>query len=167
MEQFVEYLKSIWAYISSAEVLGTISFGSLLTFIIQIFTKNWQVKKANAKYGAKEAELKAIKESYDKLKEDSEKTIKEITNIYMQSVELVKELHTNALAQNEAMVTAFNNSNLNASAKREVEKILNNIIAPTTEVENQNNAPTPVSNAVNEVVENEVVENESKIIRIK
>lgn len=168
MESVLEFLNNIWDYISSAEVLGTISFSSILAFIIQFFTKSWQLRKANAKYGAKADELEKIKQVYDKYITKADETVKELSQQYVAMANLVKELHQNAINQNEALRTAFNSSNLVTSAKREVEKILLELKTPVAEVEIQKDTPTPISNAVNEVVENEVVENEQqKIVRIK
>lgn len=167
MENFVEFIKNIWEYISSAEVLGTISFGSIVTFIVSFFTKNWQIKKANAKYGAKEKEIKLIKEEYDKLKVNSEATIKEITSLYMQAVELISDIHTNAINQNEALKIAFNNSNLKASAQLEVAKILSQIKPIPRANETLTIDTTPIPNAGTMVVEDSKVGENNEIIRIK
>ena len=164
MNSIVEFLNSIWDYISSAEVLGTISFGSVVTFIITFFTKNWQTKKANAKYGAKCEELKVVQEAYDKYIVKSDETVELLAQKYLEVAKVAELLVENAKAQNEAMRTAFNNSNLVASAKKEVEQLL--LAFQTTTVQEdeiKEDVQTPISNAVNEAVDNE----ESKIIRIK
>lgn len=164
MNNIVDFLNSIWEYISSAEVLGTISFGSVVTFIITFFTKNWQTKKANAKYGAKCEELKVVQEAYNKFVTNADDTVKELASKYLEVTNMVQMMVENAKAQNEAMRIAFNNSNLVASAKKEVEILLQAFqTTAVQEDEIKEDVQIPISNAVNEVVENE----ETRIIRIK
>lgn len=164
MNNIVDFLNSIWEYISSAEVLGTISFGSVVTFIITFFTKNWQTKKANAKYGAKCEELKVVQEAYNKFVTNADDTVKELASKYLEVTNMVQMMVENAKAQNEAMRIAFNNSNLVASAKKEVEILLKAFqTTAVQEDEIKEDVQIPISNAVNEVVENE----EARIIRIK
>ena len=164
MNNIVDFLNSIWEYISSAEVLGTISFGSVVTFIITFFTKNWQTKKANAKYGAKCEELKVVQEAYNKFVTNADDTVKELASKYLEVTNMVQMMVENAKAQNEAMRIAFNNSNLVASAKKEVEILLKAFqTTAVQEDEIKEEVQIPISNAVNEVVENE----ETRIIRIK
>lgn len=164
MNNIVDFLNSIWEYISSAEVLGTISFGSVVTFIITFFTKNWQTKKANAKYGAKCEELKVVQEAYNKFVTNADDTVKELASKYLEVTNMVQMMVENAKAQNEAMRIAFNNSNLVASAKKEVEILLQAFqTTAVQEDEIKKDVQIPISNAVNEVVEDE----ESRIIRIK
>ena len=168
MEWFINAIKEVYNWFTSLEGVGTITLGSIVTFVIQNILKNRSIIKANAKYSGLSNEYqefqKEAKKTIEYFKKQNEQYQLIIDDIY----ELAIKLNENAKAQNEAMRTAFNNSNLNASAKQLVEKYLKPLIETVVqEDEIQKDAPTPISNAVNEVVENEVVENESKIIRVK
>ena len=171
MNNFIEFLNQIWSYISSTEVTGVISFGSIATFIIQAFLSKWQTKKANAKYGAKEAELAALKEAYNKYVTNAELTVKELGAKYVEATKVIQEIHQNMLNQNEALKTAFDNSNINASAKKIVQEYLKPIKTNVGEDEISKVDTLPISNAVTEEqaeqAEKEEVQNEGKIYRVK
>lgn len=169
MNNIIEFLKQIWEYISSAEVTGVISFGSIATFIIQAFISKWQTKKANAKFGAKQEELIALKEAYNQYVVNAEQTVKQLGDKYLEATQLIQVVYNNMLNQNEALKTAFDNSNINASAKKLVDEYLKPIEIVVQEDEIKKDDQLPISNAVVEeqTEKEEVANNEAKIYRVK
>lgn len=169
MEWIINAIKEGYNWVVSLEGIGTVTLGSILTFVIQNVLKNRSLLKANAKYNALSGEYKKFKEDSNKSIEFFKKSAEQYQLILDDVYDLAIKLNENAKAQNEAMITAFNNSNLNASAKKLVEEYLKPIIITVVqEDEIKKDVSLPISNAVNEVVPNEVVENEQqKIIRIK
>jgi PIN domain nuclease of toxin-antitoxin system len=169
MEWIINAIKEGYNWVVSLEGIGTVTLGSILTFVIQNVLKNRSLLKANAKYNALSTEYKKFKDDANKSIEFFKKSAEQYQLILDDVYDIAIKLNENAKAQNEAMLTAFNSSNLNYSAKKEVEKYLKPIITTVVqEDEIKKDVSLPISNAVNEVVPNEVVENEQqKIIRIK
>ena len=90
-----------------------------------------------------------------------EEIVKTLEAKYNESQQIIKEVNNILGNQSEALKVAFNNSNLNASAKKLIEEMLN------YKVEEQPIEET--TPAVNEEAEqvNEVVEENEEIVRVK
>jgi hypothetical protein len=169
MEWLINTIKELWSWFTSLEGVSTMTLGSIVTFVVQLILKNKAIFKANAKYSGLSEEYKQYKELTNSEKEFYKKQLAQYHVIIDDIYDLVIQLTDNAKLQNEAMTTAFNNSNLNASAKKLVEELLKPIQTLPKEDEINNYPLNEISNAVGEVeVEAEVKENEQpKVFRVK
>lgn len=169
MEWLINTIKELWSWFTSLEGVSTVTLGSIVTFVVQLVLKNKAIFKANAKYNGLSEEYKQYKELASAEKEFFKKQLAQYHVIIDDIYDLAIELKDNAKSQNEAMTTAFNNSNLNASAKKLVEELLKPIQSLPREDEITNYPLNEISNAVREVTpEEEVKENEQpKVFRVK
>ena len=69
MEWILSTLKEIWNWIQSLEGVSTISFGSIITLILNFILKNRASLKMNAKYNALSKEYKEYAELVQSEKE--------------------------------------------------------------------------------------------------
>jgi hypothetical protein len=169
MEWLINTIKELWSWFTSLEGVSTMTLGSIVTFVVQLILKNKAIFKANAKYSGLSEEYKQYKELTNSEKEFYKKQLAQYHVIIDDIYDLTIQLTDNMKSQNEAMTTAFNNSNLNASAKKLVEELLKPIQTLPREDEINNYPLNEISNAVGEVeVEAEVKENEQpKVFRVK
>lgn len=169
MEWLINTIKELWSWFTSLEGVSTVTLGSIVTFVVQLVLKNKTILKANAKYNGLSEEYKQYRELAGAEKEFFKQQLAQYHVIIDDLYDLAIELKDNAKSQNEAMTTAFNNSNLNASAKKLVEELLKPIQSLPREVEITNYPLNEISNAVREATpEAEVKENEQpKVFRVK
>jgi hypothetical protein len=169
MEWLINTIKEIWSWFTSLEGVGTVTLGSIVTFVVQLVLKNKTILKANAKYNGLSEEYKQYRELAGSEKDFYKKQLAQYHVIIDDIYDLAIQLTDNAKYQNEAMTTAFNNSNLNASAKKLVEELLKPIQSLPREDEMYKYPQNEISNAVREVTpEEEVKENEQpKVFRVK
>lgn len=170
MEWFIETIKEFYNWLTSLDGVGTITLGSIVTFVVQLIVKNKSIIKANAKYNALSNEYKQYQELSKSEKEYYKQQMAQYAVMFDNVYDLVAAINENMLNQNEAMTTAFNNSNLNASAKKLVEELLKPIKTLPTADEIKKDDQLPISDAVNEatpVIEQEVENYEPKVFRVK
>lgn len=170
MEWLINTIKELWSWFRSLEGVSTVTLGSIVTFVVQLILKNKAILKANAKYSGLSEEYKQYRELSNAEKDFYKKQLEQYHVIIDDIYDLAIELKDNAKVQNEAMTTAFNNSNLNASAKKLVEELLKPIQSLPREDEITNYPLNEISNAVNEatpVKEQEVEQHEPKVFRVK
>lgn len=172
MEWLINTIKECWNWVTSLDGVGTITLGSIVTFVVQLILKNKSIIKANAKYNSLSNEYKAYQELSKAEKEYYKAQLAQYTVMFDNVYDLVAKVNENALNQNEAMTIAFNNSNLNASAKKLVEELLKPIKTLPTEDEISKGEQLPISNAVTTATptqnkEVNVDEQQPKVIRVK
>lgn len=173
MEWLINTIKECWNWFTSLEGVGTVTLGSIVTFVVQLLLKNKSILKANAKYNALSNEYKQYQELSKSEKEYFKSQLAQYTVLFDNVYDLVAKLSENSLNQNEAMITAFNNSNLNASAKKLVEELLKPIKTLPTADEILKDDQLPISNAVTKATPTEekqevkVDEQQPKVFRVK
>ena len=175
MEWILSTLKEIWNWIQSLEGVSTISFGSIITLILNFILKNRASLKMNAKYNALSKEYKEYAELVQSEKELYTAQLKQYHVIIDDLYDLALGMKENAKAQSEAMNEAFKNSNLNASAKRLIEELLKTGAETSLgelEITKPDQLPISSSNSeVEEVINNgnvsEGKSDEQQIFRVK
>ena len=141
------------AYIATS----IITFGAPIWAIVEkILNKKFKVKLTE-----KTEAIKNLEQQYKQYVASFEEIVKTLEAKYNESQQIIKEVNNILGNQSEALKVAFNNSNLNASAKKLIEEMLN------YKVEEQPVEET--TPAVNEETEqaNEVVEENEEIVRAK
>lgn len=166
-----QILETIIEFITSEKVAYVISLIGALYIPIQGIVSKITNKKLNKKIQNKQTLLQIVKDEYQKYATNAEVIVNNLSTKYIEAEKTIEKITDILKKQSEAMTIAFNNSNLNASAKKLVEETLkivedaaNNIIdGSITEDENKKDGQIPISNAVKEVVEEK--ENEKREIR--
>lgn len=169
MEWLINTIKELWSWVKSLEGVSTITLGSIVTFVTQLILKNKTILKVNAKYSGLSEEYKQYRELTKSEKDFYQKQLAQYYVIIDDIYDLAIELKDNAKVQNEAMTTAFNNSNLNASAKKLVEELLKPITSLPREDEMYKYPLNEISNAVREATPKEEVKEDEqpKVFRVK
>lgn len=166
-----QILETIIEFITSEKVAYVISLIGALYIPVQGIVSKITNKKLNKKIQNKQTLLQIVKDEYQKYATNAEVIVNNLSTKYIEAEKTIEKITDILKKQSEAMTIAFNNSNLNASAKKLVEETLkivedaaNNIIdGSITEDENKKDGQIPISNAVKEVVEEK--ENGKKEIR--
>lgn len=161
-----DFLNSILDFITSEKVAYVLSLIAALYIPVSKIVSSIANKKLEKKILNKDALLKVVKNEYETYLKDTNNIIKEISEKYLEAKETVEKVNNILRKQNEALEIAFNNSNLNASAKLLVSKILKakeEVKSVVKEDENKKDGQIPISNAVKEVVEEK--ENEKREIK--
>nr|DAK00615.1 MAG TPA: hypothetical protein [Caudoviricetes sp.] len=166
-----QILETIIEFITSEKVAYVISLIGALYIPVQGIVSKITNKKLNKKIQNKQTLLQIVKDEYQKYATNAEVIVNNLSTKYIEAEKTIEKITDILKKQSEAMTIAFNNSNLNASAKKLVEETLkivedaaNNIIdGSITEDENKKDGQIPISNAVKEVVEEK--ENEKREIR--
>lgn len=166
-----QILETIIEFITSEKVAYVISLIGALYIPIQGIVSKITNKKLNKKIQNKQTLLQIVKDEYQKYATNAEVIVNNLSTKYIEAEKIIEKITDILKKQSEAMTIAFNNSNLNASAKKLVEETLkivedaaNNIIdGSITEDENKKDGQIPISNAVKEVVEEK--ENEKREIK--
>lgn len=166
-----QILETIIEFITSEKVAYVISLIGALYIPVQGIVSKITNKKLNKKIQNKQTLLQIVKDEYQKYATNAEVIINNLSTKYIEAEKTIEKITDILKKQSEAMTIAFNNSNLNASAKKLVEETLkivedaaNNIIdGSITEDENKKDGQIPISNAVKEVVEEK--ENEKREIK--
>ena len=165
-----QILETIIEFITSEKVAYVISLIGALYIPVQGIVSKITNKKLNKKIQNKQTLLQIVKDEYQKYATNAE-VINNLSTKYIEAEKTIEKITDILKKQSEAMTIAFNNSNLNASAKKLVEETLkivedaaNNIIdGSITEDENKKDGQIPISNAVKEAVEEK--ENEKREIK--
>ncbi|AXF52121.1 MAG: hypothetical protein [Podoviridae sp. ctcf755] len=161
-----EILNMILDFVKSDEVLNIGLIGSVLYFIFSKAYDKILKTKLTIKLDKKSKELKETIEMNKKQTEDSKKIIKELKEEYLKVKNVLNQSVEIAKKQNEALTIAFNNSNLQPSAKLLVEDILKVKEEPkdaVSQIEMSKDDELPISNAVKE--DEEAKEDERKEIK--
>lgn len=166
-----QILETIIEFITSEKVAYVISLIGALYIPVQGIVSKITNKKLNKKIQNKQTLLQIVKDEYQKYATNAEVIVNNLSTKYIEAEKTIEKITDILKKQSEAMTIAFNNSNLNASAKKLVEETLkivedaaNNIIdGSITEDENKKDGQIPISNAVKEAVEEK--ENEKREIR--
>lgn len=166
-----QILETIIEFIISEKVAYVISLIGALYIPVQGIVSKITNKKLNKKIQNKQTLLQIVKDEYQKYATNAEVIVNNLSTKYIEAEKTIEKITDILKKQSEAMTIAFNNSNLNASAKKLVEETLkivedaaNNIIdGSITEDENKKDGQIPISNAVKEVVEEK--ENEKREIK--
>lgn len=166
-----QILETIIEFITSEKVAYVISLIGALYIPVQGIVSKITNKKLNKKIQNKQTLLQIVKDEYQKYATNAEVIVNNLSTKYIEAEKTIEKITDILKKQSEAMTIAFNNSNLNASAKKLVEETLkivedaaNNIIdGSITEYENKKDGQIPISNAVKEVVEEK--ENEKREIK--
>lgn len=166
-----QILETIIEFITSEKIAYVISLIGALYIPVQGIVSKITNKKLNKKIQNKQTLLQIVKDEYQKYATNAEVIVNNLSTKYIEAEKTIEKITDILKKQSEAMTIAFNNSNLNASAKKLVEETLkivedaaNNIIdGSITEDENKKDGQIPISNAVKEVVEEK--ENEKREIR--
>ena len=166
-----QILETIIEFITSEKVAYVISLIGALYIPIQGIVSKITNKKLNKKIQNKQTLLQIVKDEYQKYATNAEVIVNNLSTKYIEAEKTIEKITDILKKQSEAMTIAFNNSNLNASAKKLVEETLkivedaaNNIIdGSITEDENKKDGQIPISNAVKEVLEEK--ENEKREIK--
>lgn len=166
-----QILETIIEFITSEKVAYVISLIGALYIPVQGIASKITNKKLNKKIQNKQTLLQIVKDEYQKYATNAEVIVNNLSTKYIEAEKTIEKITDILKKQSEAMTIAFNNSNLNASAKKLVEETLkivedaaNNIIdGSITEDENKKDGQIPISNAVKEVVEEK--ENEKREIK--
>lgn len=166
-----QILETIIEFITSEKVAYVISLIGALYIPVQGIVSKITNKKLNKKIQNKQTLLQIVKDEYQKYATNAEVIVNNLSTKYIEAEKTIEKITDILKKQSEAMTIAFNNSNLNASAKKLVEETLkivedaaNNIIdGSITEDENKKDGQIPISNAVKEAVEEK--ENGKKEIR--
>lgn len=165
-----QILETIIEFITSEKVAYVISLIGALYIPVQGIVSKITNKKLNKKIQNKQTLLQIVKDEYQKYATNAEVIVNNLSTKYIEAEKTIEKITDILKKQSEAMTIAFNNSNLNASAKKLVEETLkivedaaNNIIdGSITEDENKKDGQI-ISNAVKEVVEEK--ENEKREIK--
>lgn len=163
-----QILETIIEFITSEKVAYVISLIGALYIPVQGIVSKITNKKLNKKIQNKQTLLQIVKDEYQKYATNAEVIVNNLSTKYIEAEKTIEKITDILKKQSEAMTIAFNNSNLNASAKKLVEETLkivedaaNNIIdGSITEDENKKDGQIPISNAVKEVVEEKENEKE-------
>ncbi|MCM1259615.1 MAG: hypothetical protein NC182_01565 [Prevotella sp.] len=161
-----EILNQVLEFVKSSGVLNIGLVGSVLYFIFSKVIDKVAKTKLTIKLDKKSAEIKEIKNMYDKYVVNAENTVDELKKEYLKMAKALEQSVEIAKKQNEALTIAFNNSNLQASAKLLVEDILKikeDTKDALTAIENNETQQLPDSNAI--IVEQEAKEDEKKEIK--
>lgn len=166
-----QILETIIEFITSEKVAYVISLIGALYIPVQGIVSKITNKKLNKKIQNKQTLLQIVKDEYQKYATNAEVIVNNLSTKYIEAEKTIEKITDILKKQSEAMTIAFNNSNLNASAKKLVEETLkivedaaNNIIDGSITVdENKKDGQIPISNAVKEVVEEK--ENEKREIK--
>jgi hypothetical protein len=166
-----QILETIIEFITSEKVAYVISLIGALYIPVQGIVSKITNKKLNKKIQNKQTLLQIVKDEYQKYATNAEVIVNNLSTKYIEAEKTIEKITDILKKQSEAMTIAFNNSNLNASAKKLVEETLkivedaaNNIIdGSITEDENKKDGQIPISNAVKEAVEEK--ENEKREIK--
>lgn len=166
-----QILETIIEFITSEKVAYVISLIGALYIPVQGIVSKITNKKLNKKIQNKQTLLQIVKDEYQKYATNAEVIVNNLSTKYIEAEKTIEKITDILKKQSEAMTIAFNNSNLNASAKKLVEETLkivedaaNNIIdGSITEDENKKDGQISISNAVKEVVEEK--ENEKREIK--
>ena len=166
-----QILETIIEFITSEKVAYVISLIGALYIPVQGIVSKITNKKLNKKIQNKQTLLQIVKDEYQKYATNAEVIVNNLSTKYIEAEKTIEKITDILKKQSEAMTIAFNNSNLNASAKKLVEETLkivedaaNNIIdGSITEDENKKDGQIPISNTVKEVVEEK--ENEKREIK--
>lgn len=166
-----QILETIIEFITSEKVAYVISLIGALYIPVQGIVSKITNKKLNKKIQNKQTLLQIVKDEYQKYATNAEVIVNNLSTKYIEAEKTIEKITDILKKQSEAMTIAFNNSNLNASAKKLVEETLkivedaaNNIIdGSITEDENKKDGQIPISNAVKEIVEEK--ENEKREIK--
>lgn len=161
-----EILNQILEFVKSSGVLNIGLVGSIIYFIFSKVIDKVAKTKLTIKLDKKSDELKQIKNMYDKYVVNAEKTVDELKKEYLKMANVLEQSVEIAKKQNEALTIAFNNSNLQASAKLLVEDILKvkeDTKYAVSQIEMPKDDELPISNAVKE--SEEVKEDERKEIK--
>lgn len=158
-----QILETIIEFITSEKVAYVISLIGALYIPIQGIVSKITNKKLNKKIQNKQTLLQIVKDEYQKYATNAEVIVNNLSTKYIEAEKTIEKITDILKKQSEAMTIAFNNSNLNASAKKLVEETLkivedaaNNIIdGSITEDENKKDGQIPISNAVKEEKDNE------------
>lgn len=153
-----DFLNSILDFITSEKVAYVLSLIAALYIPVSKIVSSIANKKLEKKILNKDALLNLVKNEYETYLKDTNNIIKEISEKYLEAKETVEKVNNILKKQNEALEIAFNNSNLNASAKLLVSEILKAKEETKTVVkedENKKDGQIPISNAVKEEKENE------------
>lgn len=141
----------------------------IATTIITVGAPLWAIiekilnKKIKNKITEKSEVIKKLEDEYNKSIKSFEEIIKTLETKYNESQQIIKEVNNVLSSQSEALKVAFNNSNLNASAKKLVEELLNFKVEEVTQPVEEKTEPG------NEPIEqvNEVLEENEEIVRVK
>lgn len=158
-----QILETIIEFIISEKVAYVISLIGALYIPVQGIVSKITNKKLNKKIQNKQTLLQIVKDEYQKYATNAEVIVNNLSTKYIEAEKTIEKITDILKKQSEAMTIAFNNSNLNASAKKLVEETLkivedaaNNIIdGSITEDENKKDGQIPISNAVKEEKDNE------------
>nr|DAL91363.1 MAG TPA: hypothetical protein [Caudoviricetes sp.] len=158
-----QILETIIEFITSEKVAYVISLIGALYIPVQGIVSKITNKKLNKKIQNKQTLLQIVKDEYQKYATNAEVIVNNLSTKYIEAEKTIEKITDILKKQSEAMTIAFNNSNLNASAKKLVEETLkivedaaNNIIdGSITEDENKKDGQIPISNAVKEEKDNE------------
>lgn len=148
-----EILNQILEFVKSSGVLNIGLVGSIIYFIFSKVIDKVTKTKLTIKLDKKSDELKQIKNMYDKYVVNAEKTVDELKKEYLKMANVLEQSVEIAKKQNEALTIAFNNSNLQASAKLLVEDILKvkeETKDAVSQIEMPKDEELPISNAVKE-----------------
>lgn len=158
-----QILETIIEFITSEKVAYVISLIGALYIPVQGIVSKITNKKLNKKIQNKQTLLQIVKDEYQKYATNAEVIVNNLSTKYIEAEKTIEKITDILKKQSEAMTIAFNNSNLNASAKKLVEETLkivedaaNNIIdGSITEDENKKDGQIPISNVVKEEKDNE------------
>lgn len=165
-----DFLNSILDFITSEKVAYVLSLIAALYIPISKIVSSIANKKLEKKILNKDALLKVVKNEYETYLKDTNNIIKEISEKYLEAKETVEKVNNILQKQNEALEIAFNNSNLNASAKLLVSEILKTKEETKTvakEDEIIKDEQIPISNAVKMGVVEEKENGKKEIRRVK
>jgi hypothetical protein len=165
-----DFLNSILDFITSEKVAYVLSLIAALYIPVSKIVSSIANKKLEKKILNKDALLKVVKNEYETYLKDTNNIIKEISEKYLEAKETVEKVNNILQKQNEALEIAFNNSNLNASAKLLVSEILKTKEETKTvakEDEIIKDEQIPISNAVKMGVVEEKENGKKEIRRVK
>lgn len=156
MDFIIKLLESVQEFITSEKVLALISGASTLFFVISGIVSKIQKRKINLDNATMQKTLKIVEDNYNKYVVNAEKTVEELKGKYLEATNIIQNIVETMKNQNEALDIAFNNSNLNASAKLLVSEILKKSVDlkvdekgyPLTANENEKGWQSITSNAV-------------------
>lgn len=165
-----DFLNSILDFITSEKVAYVLSLIAALYIPVSKIVSSIANKKLEKKILNKDALLKVVKNEYETYSKDTNNIIKEISEKYLEAKETVEKVNNILRKQNEALEIAFNNSNLNASAKLLVSEILKTKEETKTiakEDEIIKDEQIPISNAAKTGVVEEKENGKKEIRRVK
>lgn len=169
-----QILETIIEFITSEKVAYVISLIGALYIPVQGIVSKITNKKLNKKIQNKQTLLQIVKDEYQKYATNAEVIVNNLSTKYIEAEKTIEKITDILKKQSEAMTIAFNNSNLNASAKKLVEETLkivedaaNNIIdGSITEDEIKKDEQLPISNVVKTGIE-EKENGKKEIKRVK